>query len=247
LAPRDDELALAEFVYQNQAEQERGKTGNPLIASYEAQWPCFWGARATGLLKTWQQEWNTYKDGWKFTCGLALIANPCVVYSLGSSGNMAFEAGVLEAQPECEIHVFDKDAFGLEKWFPAAAARQKVRFHRFFISDKDDLKADPPARELASIMRELSHTHIDVLKMDIEGAELRTLRNQPLPSIGQLLVEVHLRNVPEAAKVYNELFVAVEKTGLRLFNKEVNARYDTSCVELSFIQKDWSPERKSYK
>ncbi len=159
---------LAEFVYKNQASLERGQRVNPLIASYEAEYPCMWGEYATGLAKTWREEWGTYMDGWKFTCGLPLITQPCVVYSLGSCGNMAFEAAVLQTLPECEIHVFDKDNFGLEKWFPDAAARSHVKFHRYFIASVDNLNANPPQRTLASIMAELGHTHLDILKADIE-------------------------------------------------------------------------------
>ncbi len=182
---------------------------------------------------------------------------------------MAFEAAVLETLPGCEIHVFDKDSFGLEKWFPDPAVRAHVKFHRYFIAHTDDTNADPPMRSLSSIMAELGHKHLDILKVDIEvkrqtacarwcgvqtcicltrvrqGAELQVLRGK-LPSIGQLQVEVHLSGVTDAKTVYKELFATLEQCGLRLFHKEINARYDDSCVELSFIQKEWRPEKKLY-
>lgn len=247
---------IAEFTYKNQRETERpavmpgGRDLNPIIARYEAQWPCFWGAAATGVLTTWTREWDKYKDGWKFTCGLAHIQSPCLVYSLGSAGNMAFEAAVLNEQPECEVHIFDKDNFGIEKWFPDAAARKHVTFHRAFITAQgEDASAEPPRRTLAGIMRELGHAHIDILKMDVEGAEFDVLSGD-LPSIGQLLVEVHLTTRGDAAsqlQAYDALVTTCESHGLRLFHKEVNARYDRNCVELSFIQRQWAPERKNYK
>eukprot|EP00966_Prymnesium_polylepis_P235407 5444353-Prymnesium_polylepis.1 len=69
-----------------------------------ANWPCMWGERATGWSKVFNRPAahvlkdhpdalgaKVFKDGWKFTCGLDLIRSPCVVYSLGSCGNMAFE------------------------------------------------------------------------------------------------------------------------------------------------------------
>jgi hypothetical protein len=37
--------------------------------------------------------YKTYKS--KYVCGLSHITDPCVVYSLGSSGNMAFEKELL--------------------------------------------------------------------------------------------------------------------------------------------------------
>lgn len=246
---------IAEFTYKNQRETERpavaagGRDLNPIIARYEAQWPCFWGAAATGVLSTWIREWDTYKDGWKFTCGLAHIQSPCVMYSLGSAGNMAFEAAVLKEQPGCEVHIFDKDNFGLEKWFPDEGVRKHVTFHRAFITAKgENAQADPPLRTLGGIMKELGHTHIDILKMDVEGAEFDVLSGN-LPSIGQLLVEVHLTTKGDSAtqlQAYDALMNSCESHGLRLFHKEVNARYDRNCVELSFIQSKWAPEKKNY-
>ena len=96
---------------------------------------------------------------------LRLLQEPCVIYSLGSFGNMAFEAALLAARPQCRIHIFDRDNFDLREWFPKASARSHVVFHRAFISGADDLKADPPRRTLRSIMAELGHSHIDVLKV----------------------------------------------------------------------------------
>ncbi len=256
--------ALAEFVYRNQASTERGSTPSPLIARFEAEWPCMWGELATGTLRTFTDPKTApmFKDGWKvstcfpspfpvsaqrmpqFTCGLLFLTQPCVVYSLGSSGNMAFESNVMEIQPNCELHVFDRDSYGIDAWFPPEV-RSRVKFHRFFISDRDDVSAVPPRRSLSSIMRELGHTHLDILKMDIEGAEISILKGS-LPSIGQLQVEVHLNGLATAATDYPAIFTTLERCGLRLFHKEANARYDTNCVELAFVQRDWRPERKNY-
>lgn len=41
----------------------------------------------------------------------------------------------------------------------------KVHTHNMFISSKDDLGANPPHRSVSSIMDELGHTHIDILKV----------------------------------------------------------------------------------
>lgn len=116
------DIDMAEFAYENQkGERSEDKPLNSLFSRYGANWPCFWGETAVGDLKTWQDNWNTYKDGWKvrttyfcnvvstlqpnivayktykskYVCGLSHITDPCIVYSLGSSGNMAFEKDVL--------------------------------------------------------------------------------------------------------------------------------------------------------
>jgi hypothetical protein len=241
---------IASFTYDNQKmERARYSSVSSSLAAFGANWPCLWGEEVTGHFDTWRTNWTEYKDGWKFTCGLRHITAPCVVYSLGSSGNMAFEKGLLEDNPSCIVHIFDKDAFGLEKWFPDRNIREKhVTFHQAFISAADNFTAVPPMRSLSSIMKQLGHTHIDILKMDIEGSEWDVL-NGDLPSIGQLLVEVHENgyvNVDYRARALSDLFDNIEHYGLRLFHKEINARYNLNCIEFAFIQKQWNPSSKNY-
>ncbi len=52
-----------------------------------------------------------------------------------------------------------------------------------------------PVMKLSSIMRELGHNRIDVLKMDIEGAEYAVMLDlmRDRIEIGQILVEFHHR------------------------------------------------------
>jgi len=54
-----------------------------------------------------------------------------------------------------------------------------------------------PARKLQSLMRSLGHDHLDVLKIDIEGAEFPIIadwaRQNWIPPVCQLLVEFHQR------------------------------------------------------
>ena len=243
--------SLAEFTYRNQMlERHRTKPVSTLLARFGANWPCMWGEEVTGTMQTWAQNWAKYKDGWKFTCGLHKITAPCVVYSMGSRGNMAFEAAVLAARPDCSIHIFDKGRFGLSSWFPeqargASPERRRVTYHRMYIAPTDDLAAKPPHRSLRSIMRELGHTHIDILKADIEGSEFAVFADpHALPSVGQLLIEVHTRG--REPTQYGRLLQTFEARGLRLFHKEINARFDTECIELALIQKNWRPELKNY-
>lgn len=56
-------------------------------------------------------------------------------------------------------------------------------------------KVRVPIKRLADMVGELGHSHIDVLKMDIEGAEYAVIPDilQTLVSIGQILIEFHGR------------------------------------------------------
>lgn len=75
--------------------------------------------------------------------------------------------------PHCEIHSFDS-AFApdlLSQWFTDDQIKSgKVKTHQMFISSKDDLSANPPHRSVPSIMAELGHTHVDILKVRCTGA-----------------------------------------------------------------------------
>ena len=87
-----------------------------------------------------------------------------------------------------------------------------------------------------------------IFKMDIEGAEWTIFSEGSelkLNMIGQLQLEVHT-NLGTNANI-PRMFKYLEAGGLRLFHKEVNWRYaPTTCMEYAFIQKDWSPDRKTY-
>ena len=219
---------MAALTYDNQKrERDKRSKVSTALAVFPAQWPCFWGEEATGDYSTWEKglENNKYTDGWKFTCGLRRIVAPCVVYSMGSCGNMAFEKGLLQNNPACEIHIFDKNEYGIEQWFPKPEDRKKVHFHRVFIGDHDDNNANPPVRKLSTIMKKHKHTHIDILKMDIEGEEWPVLQ-APLPSVGQLLAEVHLGQGmakglgdDQQVELLKKIFNNMEDHGLRLFHK----------------------------
>lgn len=65
---------LADLVYANQADTERGTRVNTIIASFEAQWPCMWGEFATGTLRTWKMHWDRMKVFVPFFCSFFLFA-----------------------------------------------------------------------------------------------------------------------------------------------------------------------------
>lgn len=142
-----------------------------------------------------------------------------VVYSLGIGHNIEFDIGLIE-QFGCEIHAFDPTPFTLQ-WLSTQSPPAGFHFHPWAISGHDGLltlyprvKKDGtmsktmytqvpeessrghglnvPVLTIASAMDRLGHRHIDLLKMDIEGAEYEVIDTLPAPP-GQLLVEFHHR------------------------------------------------------
>eukprot|EP01042_Synura_sphagnicola_P000542 gene542-581_t len=101
--------------------------------------------------------------------------------------------------------------------------------------------SDPIFKSLAELMKMNGHNYIDVLKMDVEGAEWEFLEKEKflLQNVGQLLVEVHFQSLERGKERAMAFLKDIESMGMRLFFKELNHGYPSSCTELSFIQKEW--------
>jgi len=85
---------------------------------------------------------------------------------------------------------------------------------------------------LGTIMRELRHASIDLLKMDIEGAEydvLADMISQRIP-VKQLLVEFHHRWPQIGVGRTKQAIQALNAAGYRIFN------VSPSGEEYSFLQ-----------
>ena len=116
---------------------------------------------------------------------------PCIIYSLGGNAEIDFEAAILDALPACSVWQFDCTV-SPERMAGAVAripARDRPRFFfKPFCVGKDGTVVDisygdegarhttrATLRSVAAIMRELGHSQLSVLKMDVEGAEFEVL------------------------------------------------------------------------
>ena len=110
------------------------------------------------------------------------------MYSFGSYADLSFEVGVRKMAPNCEVHTFDP----FNPPNVAAAAHYNVHRHVWGVSDKESSNM----RSLQSIMKELGHSKVDVLKIDVEGAEVQVLPNIASAgllhiAVDQIQLEVH--------------------------------------------------------
>jgi hypothetical protein len=119
------------------------------------------------FLGSWQRYGTA--DGGKWISGLANLRAPCVVYSLGSDGDLSFEEAVTRASP-CEVHTLDCT---LTSEKTPRILPERVHFHALCLGDDDAPGAR--FRSLRSIMAQLGHSQIDLLKVDIEGFEYRVV------------------------------------------------------------------------
>ncbi len=169
---------------------------------------------------------------------LQIKDRPCVVYSFGSYGNDIFERHIQDNNPNCEIHVFD----------PTSAPLERYRYHSVGICGQGDSFTDQgksyPCKQLPDIMRELNHTAVDVLKMDVEGSEwdVITATDWSSLSIGQLLVEVHDQRAQRSMQtILTNYLGKLEAAGLYMFSLEPVCSGCGGQFEMGFLNTTWSP------
>lgn len=152
--------------------------------------------------------------GWTI-CPLGLGPDS-VVYSFGVGEDVSFDLALIE-RFGATVHAFDPTPRSAQ-WVARQHLPKAFRFHPLGVLDRDGtVEMSPPAdsahvshsvlptgggaaievpvRRLPTILEELGHTRIDLLKMDVEGAEygvLDDLLASGVP-VTQLLVEFHHR------------------------------------------------------
>lgn len=146
-----------------------------------------------------------------------------VVYSLGVGEDIDFDLAMIEKK-QMQIHAFDPTPNSVD-WLEQQGLPAAFHFHPWAVAEKDgsfllyprllkngsrsetmytllpegaDTQAavEVPAKTLATIVQDLGHDWVDVLKMDIEGAEYGVLDGLLTSSLrpGQLLIEFHHRH-----------------------------------------------------
>lgn len=141
-------------------------------------------------------------DGGKWLCGAREVlggGNNCTIFSLGSNGDFSFEELMVEVT-SCHVHSFDCTVDS-----PAEVGSSgRVHFHQVCIDSKDS--EDGRMKTLGTLTRELGLASVQLLKMDIEGFELKVLdgflrsfKADPAFSAtlpGQISLELHHTDMP---------------------------------------------------
>jgi FkbM family methyltransferase len=167
-----------------------------------------------------------------------------VIYSFGVGEDASWDLGLI-SKHECEIHAFDPTPRS-KAWIRENIADPRFIHHDHALSDQDGtldlwlpLNADhvsatcgPSARTsgervtvscrtLSSLMRDLGHDRIDVLKMDIEGAEYRVIRSLEADAalaskIDTILIEFHHWMPPFSMPDTHSALASLRKLGYRI-------------------------------
>ncbi len=183
-------------------------------------------------------------DSWKYIPGL--LDERSVVYSLGVGDLIDFDLDLI-ADHGVTVHAFDPTPFAAE-WVAAQTLPDRFVFHPWAASGSDgtlrlyrrvntrgkrsgvmwtaDDNAgdatdfiDAPAYTVQTIMQKLGHAQVDVLKIDVEGAEYDILAGLDgdgcLPK--QLLVEYHHRFPGIGKQRTADSVAALRQLGYRIF------------------------------
>jgi len=178
-----------------------------------------------------------------------------IVYSFGVGEDASFDTALIE-KFNLTIHAFDPTPKSIE-WVKRQGFSDRFVMHDYGIAAFDgDVSFNPPenpehvshtlldrpstkakaisvpVKRLSTIMKELGHDRIDVLKMDIEGAEYDVIKDISESGIRprQILVEFHHRFPGVGIKRSREAIDRLRSMGYQLFS--VSATSEDFC----FIQ-----------
>ncbi|MEP4809048.1 MAG: FkbM family methyltransferase [Luteolibacter sp.] len=156
--------------------------------------------------------------GWSIVEGT--VGKGSVVYSFGIGEDASFDLGLIAAAA-CTVHGFDPTPKSLG-WVEKNVHEERFVMHPWALGSEDGTLTlwmpdnpdhvsaslvsasgrskgsfDAECKSLESVMKELGHERVDVMKMDIEGAEYGVIEalcaDGAISKVGQLLVEFHHR------------------------------------------------------
>lgn len=182
------------------------------------------------------------------------LSERSVIYSFGVGEDISFDLQLIERFGSV-VHAFDPTPRSIE-WIAKQSVPSNLHFHAFGVApydgvckfsppfDQDHVSytvlkresarpaVDLPVQKLATIMSDLGHDKIDLLKMDIEGAEYSVLADLLTSHIrvDQLLVEFHHRFPEVGVNKTKAAIKALNAAGYRIFS------VSPSGEELSFLQ-----------
>lgn len=177
-----------------------------------------------------------------------------VIYAVGVGDNIDFDLAIIR-EFGATVHAFDPTPQS-HNWVEGQDLPDTFVLHRVGLADFDGAATfqanenpewvshsmvhasgrapeELPVKRLQSIMSDLGHDHVDLLKLDIEGAEYAVIDDMLASGVGvqQILVEFHHR-FPEVGQEQTDRAVAaLLAAGYELFS--VNGRGE----EFGFIKR----------
>jgi len=170
------------------------------------------------------------------------IDDSSVIYSFGVGFDISFDLAVIQ-QFGAQVHGFDPTPLS-EAWIKNQHTSSNFIFHSIGLANYDGIaefslpsnhsvsftmsldvrsknKAKCEVYRFKSILKKLYHTKIDIVKLDIEGAEYDVIPDllEKKNDIGQLLVEFHHRMIKDGTGLERtkRAIKMIEEAGFSLF------------------------------
>jgi hypothetical protein len=191
-------------------------------------------------------------DGGKWVCDPQRLhkdesgkEKQCLVYSVGSNGDVSFEKAVkADIGSHCEIHVFDMGNYR------AKVEETGAIYHQWGVSGRTFTdRRGRVYKSLQETVQELGHVGrtVDIFKIDCEGCEWDSYPSffQSGVELRQVLIELHSEKAEKGSKFSKmplpqsvAFFEAMYHHGYVIFHKEVNIRYwhFGQCIEYAFLK-----------
>jgi FkbM family methyltransferase len=192
-----------------------------------------------------------------FTVNPEIISASDIAYSFGIGTDISFDLQLIEKYG-VRVFAFDPTPKSIEwlklqelpeffKAFPVGLANYNGEADFYLPVNEKYVSASMTTRQsdnyvrvkvktLGELAKEMGHTSIDLVKMDIEGAEFEVI-DDILKSgikIHQLLIEFHHRFHSEGSKITHNSIEKLKKSGYSLFYVSQNGE------EFSFINLNYS-------
>lgn len=176
-----------------------------------------------------------------------LVSDDAVVYSVGIGEDISFDLGMIE-RFGCAVHGFDPTPRSLA-WLEKQALPARFHVHPFGLAEFDGVArfappANPsfvshsvlpghdgarielPVKRIGTVLKELGHDRLDVLKLDIEGAEYAVLDDVLTTGVlpRQLLVEFHHGTGGVALETTEASLDRLRDAGYRVFDARSTGR-----------------------
>lgn len=167
-------------------------------------------------------------DGGKYVCNPARMPRTnCSIYSLGIGGDMSFDEELQTFNNNsCRIYGYDQSIQA--EWLRLRYEKINGKLKKVYISPISQQEQD--RYTIGDLVRSNNDTSVEFLKMDVEGAEHKTL----IPfleeyRVCQIFLELH-----GSTSNHTQLLRKVATLDYALFSYEPNA-YCSFCCEYSFI------------
>ncbi len=204
-----------------------------------------------------KSSWYGNNYGGFYVCP-DIISEHSIIYSFGIGEDISFDQAIIKNHG-CNVFAFDPTPKSIA-WLHQQKLPEKFLFHEYGIGEKDAIvdfylpknpnyvsgssilqnnidtneKIKVPLKSIESIINELGHKQIDVLKIDVEGSEyaiIDSLLNSGT-RINQILIEFHDRFFENGRLMTMSAIEKLNKNGFEIF-----AVSDT-FEEVSFINKN---------